>query len=199
MKARCAKIVIGISVILGILGLVFLVFGGMQAGLVKPPKVKSDFDLDINPSAFGYLAIVAGIFLIGTSVLGCMTGKFKKPCFTLPFIIATGVICLVLFVFGAVALAGRGDLNKIKNEACKTAGADDLKQQYMDTIDRYTCSTECPCPAGDGDSIKNLWDSYSNDKFRKSNRKKEGDAGVQEPVIFRSEGETFSSFSECYK
>ena len=199
MKARCAKVVIGISVILGILGLVFGIFGLIQAGLVKPPKVKEDFDFDINPSTFGYLAIVAGVFLIGTSVLGCMTGKFKKPCFALPYLIATGVLCLILFIFGAVALAGRRNLNKVRDDACKTAGAGDLKQQYKDTIDRYTCSSECPCAAGEGDSIKNLWYSYNDDKFRKSNRKKEGQQGNQHDVVFRSDGETYSSFSECYK
>ena len=37
-KAACAKVVIGISVVLGLLGLICVIVGVIQMGVVKPPQ-----------------------------------------------------------------------------------------------------------------------------------------------------------------
>lgn len=142
--------------------------------------------------------LAMGAIVLLTSVLGCATGKFKKPCFALPFIILTAIMGLILLIVGAVALSSGEVFQKVKDEAC--AQDSTIQNQYKNTVDRYVCSQECPCPAGENDQIKKLWRSLPQSVLRDNGRKKdEGTAGGEHPLVFKNDGDTYSTFVECYQ
>jgi len=53
-----------------------------------------------------------GFFIMVIGVFGCLTCKYKKPYFAVPFIISNGVLGLIILVVGAV-MTGHDELIEI--------------------------------------------------------------------------------------
>lgn len=101
-KNTCSKIVIGVSLILGILGVVTIGYGAAQtSGSVKTDNQWTG-DFQVKKSGYGMPVIVCGAFALLTSILGCATGKFKNPCVAIPFGLLTLVIGIILCAMGLI-------------------------------------------------------------------------------------------------
>ena len=106
-KNMCQKVVGGISLLLGVLGLVTLAFGAMSSG-GTPDAFKSmaaKMPKGSIPSSGGGPILGLGVVIMVTSVLGCATAKFKNPCFAIPFGILTLIFGLILLIIGFLAMA----------------------------------------------------------------------------------------------
>jgi len=57
---------------------------------------------------FGILAILAGLFSMVTGILGVLAAKYKKCCFTLPFMIFGVIMSIAMLIVALLALIGQG-------------------------------------------------------------------------------------------
>lgn len=104
-KSISVKIVAVVSVIITILGLITAVLGAMQMGVVNLDKPVSWAGLPaIDQSGFGLGIMVVGAFAFLTGLLGCCTCKCKKACFTIPFVILSLILGLVLLIVGLLLI-----------------------------------------------------------------------------------------------
>lgn len=113
-------------------------------------------------SGYGVPVIILGVFALLTGFLGCATGKFKNPCFAIPFGIITFVIAVALLALGAIAAgsrtkAGEKLIMDKKNLLCKTGAAKDFAQDYNDMVGKVLCTDKCPCDPGPANRDKDLW------------------------------------------
>ena len=143
----CQKVVGGISLLLGLLGIVTLAFGAMSSGGMPPAMTKLMGDKKIGGGGGGpMLALGALVFL--TSILGCATAKFKNPCFAMPFGLLTFIFGLALFIIGALAMViASPEAGKVVlNEVCKSnSPAVQFDTQYNSMVVKPLCSEVCPC------------------------------------------------------
>jgi hypothetical protein len=95
--------VFGISFIVCVLGLIVAIFGAMQMG-AEAPKVSEwagdGMTLDVDPSGLGIGVVICGVICIAIALLGCLTCKYKKAWFAIPFVILTLIIGLAVFIIG---------------------------------------------------------------------------------------------------
>jgi len=64
-------------------------------------------DAELNfTGGVAYLTLAGGILCFLCGVCGCLTAKFKKPCFAGPFMLCAFIIMILCFVAAALALAG---------------------------------------------------------------------------------------------
>lgn len=107
-KHTCSKIVIGVSILMGLMGLISAIFGVMQMGKIPMTDAqKQAFNLpglDAGASV-GKLVVGVGICGIIIACLGCATGKMKNPCFAIPYGILTFVVLILFFVITLIASA----------------------------------------------------------------------------------------------
>ena len=163
-KHTCSKVVIVISVLSLLMGLITALYGFAMAGAGgEYTSQYGDFDVKGGQA---FVTIIGGIFCIVVGVLGLLTGKFKKPIFTIPFIVLAFLIAILLFAGAAVMGGGEEDLKKIVSDGCNTSlgtqfdgktTSELFKEQYLDLVDRWVCSDTCPCP----ESVKGTWEAYS--------------------------------------
>lgn len=154
-KAGCAKFIAIVSCVLLVMGIASACYGYFGT------DTKATWKLGENtfptPGAlFGILAILAGAFTAITGLLGLLTAKFKKCCFTLPFMIFSAIICILMLVVSVIALAGQ-NTEEIKAELCfnksgkneKINGYEHLsaysKSIYGPMINKVMCTPTCPC------------------------------------------------------
>ena len=107
-KHKCSKIVIYISIALFVLGIATTAFGVLQSGQAK--SYTSDFaNFDLKG---GFVAgtIIGGILAIVVAILGCLTGKYKKFFFALPFSILTFILFIILAIAGAIMAGDKGTI-----------------------------------------------------------------------------------------
>jgi tetrahydromethanopterin S-methyltransferase subunit C len=64
----------------------------------------------VDTSGFGTGVLIVGAVAFLVGILGCLTCKCKKVCFTLPFIILTLIIGLVLLILGLLLLGAASTL-----------------------------------------------------------------------------------------
>jgi len=149
-KHKCSKVVLVVGGLALLMGLIVTVFGAAQMGVAE--EYTSDyasFDLE---GGFAIGTVIGGIFCIVTGVLGCLTGKFKKPFFTFPFVVLSCLIAIFLLVAGAVMAGGEEAIKDLVAEGCSTMYEGEtiqqiLQGQYNDLVDAAMCSSECPCPS----------------------------------------------------
>ena len=104
-KNMCQKVVGGISLLLGLLGIVTLAFGAMAGGGVPPQLEKlMGSNADKFKGAAGGPILGLGALILVTAILGCATAKFKNPCFAIPFGLMTFVFGLILLILGGIAM-----------------------------------------------------------------------------------------------
>lgn len=208
-KACCAKVVMFVSLAILLLGLITAVFGLMQMGVVQNPTNYTTFTFD--ESAFGMGILALGVLAIVIAVLGLMTAKCKKWCFTLLFIVLAAVVGLILLIVAFILMADDSLIEAGKEAACSTDVSAKANNQYIKTVDHWVCSTTCPCPEGPNGDWKKLWTSYSKDSMKSQKRAPtrndlpdpgnwDGNKDNAEwtPLTFASSGETFESWEDCY-
>lgn len=164
-KHKAAKFVMIVSIIAGILGILVLIFGILQAG--KFSGYTSEYaNFDIS-GGFATGTIVFGILTILVALLGGCTAKFKKPVFATFFMIFASIMFILLCIAGALMVGGS---DQIKNQAQKVCDAEmngktvgeNIAMQYKSFIDSKMCTNICPCM----DGAKTLWDSYDDSVLR---------------------------------
>ena len=155
IKHKCSKFVMVVSILLILLGIVTLAYGYFTLSGDKWATPSGDYDLDFSQAVAG-LILIAGLLTVLTGCLGMCTGKFKKVFFTLPFMILTFIIMILCFAAGAMALAEPEDITDVKNVVCdepmKLGGedkgkslADYTSESYTALVDKWMCSSVCPC------------------------------------------------------
>lgn len=172
MKQKCSKVVLIIGVVAGICGVLTLAFGAMQMGAGK--EYTSDYGSFDVQGGFAIGTIAAGILCIVTGVLGCLTGKFKKPFFTIPFIVLAILIAIFLFVAAAVMGGGEDQLKELVDEGCNKqikeldnkSTRELLKGNYENLVDLNMCSDNCPCP----EEVESTWESVSSSRLSEAGR-----------------------------
>jgi len=108
---------------------------------------------------FGVLAILAGLFSVVTGLLGLLAAKFKKCCFTLPFMIFAVIMSIVMLIVTLIALIGQSSDDLVTDIFCM--GKDQppivvdgesyanlkefMMQNYGGSVDKYMCTPLCPC------------------------------------------------------
>jgi len=56
-------------------------------------------------SAVSTGTLILGLLILLTGVLGCLTAKFKNPCFAIPFGLLTSIFGLILLIVGFLIIA----------------------------------------------------------------------------------------------
>ena len=152
-KNTCQKIVGGISLVLGLFGVITLAMGAMSGGgmpdqLVQllPENAKAQMSGANSTAILGL-----GVLILATSILGCATARFKNPCFAIPFGILTFVFGLLLLIIGALAMAvGSPPAREMMMQVgCNNDANNPLRQfdnQYNEMVGKPLCSDICPCP-----------------------------------------------------
>lgn len=100
-KQKCSIIVIGVSVLMGLMSLIMITFGALQSGKV-PISSEQKKNLNIpgidDGAGIGKGNIAIGVLGILIALLGCATGKLKNPCFAIPYGILTFIVAIVFLV-----------------------------------------------------------------------------------------------------
>jgi len=89
-----AKVVMIVSILLTVIGLAAGLFGYLGTDIKESWKIDEATTFPSPMALFGILAIVVGLFVMLTGLLGICAAKFKKCCFTMPFFI----FCLIMTV-----------------------------------------------------------------------------------------------------
>jgi len=154
--------------------------------------------------------LILGSIIVLISLLGCATGKWKKPYFAVPFIILTLIIGIAILVIGIVITFASTIISDLSSEACNNYSE---QIDYNSVVSKYVCSKTCPCPTGEDDFNKNLWSSYDYSMFNKYFRSKDeasmsvdekneyetnGDYAEVTPLVFKNTGTTYSNWVDCY-
>ena len=111
-KRRSTKCVMIVGAILVVFGIVTAIVG---FGLSGNPELEKIFEsewfkktglekIDIA-GTLSTVIIGCGVLALVTGIFGCLTGKFKKPFFQIPFCLLAFIIGFVLTIVGFIALA----------------------------------------------------------------------------------------------
>lgn len=174
-KACCGKIIMIISVFMGLVGLITLIFGLLNTGTI-PGGDKLKFIPDMSNLGLGIVFL--GIIAIVIAVLGCMLRKYKNCCFATLYIVLTGIVGLICLILGFVMVGGSGLVMQATNAACKGA-RDAFEAEFTNAVDNVMCSATCPCDPGPQNSNKQIWTQQ---------------AGM---VWAQNAGEGFQFYAEC--
>lgn len=156
-KACCATFVLYTSCFLALLGLFAAIYPWIGVDMEETWELASDTEKWTFPSPsalFGIIATLAGLFSIVTAILGCLAAKYKKCCFTLPFMIAAIIVSLVMLIVAAAILAARADTESYRKVFCSPDEVEDIKigdtkypsledymmEMYGGSVDRYMCT-----------------------------------------------------------
>lgn len=160
----CVKIV---SIIMGILSILMIVFGvvswgGMDTGKIEVNDYSTSFKVNKN-SAIAVLAIGGGVIGLFISVLGCLTARYKTPWITFPFVICAFLVGLMALIAGGMVVGGK-TRDGIIDQACNTklaalggqTGAEVAKNEYGQLVDKMMCTSDrCPCDGAN--NMQALW------------------------------------------
>lgn len=114
-KAKCAKVVIFISILLFLMAAIMIgyaaaAFGGVEE--VGAGDYKTPFKFEQDSIAF-VMCVLGGVLALGLSILGCCTYKFKNPLVTTPFVLCSFLIGILCMAVGGVVMSA-----DIKDMAC---------------------------------------------------------------------------------
>lgn len=162
-KARSGAIVLCISVLIGILGIITIALGGLLSGFGSE-QIDKLGELAANAQAMlpnlkvvGIVILIGGAVVLLTGICGCLAAKKKTFVFTLPFMICTGLMAIMLLVVAFFAL-GNTAADKITDEVCKkweeTQQHTDMWKLYSDNFGKVMCTQVCPCDAAVVNTLK---------------------------------------------
>lgn len=107
-----------VSIMLCVIGLAAGLFGYLGADIESTWEL-GNTSFPSPMALFGMLAILAGLFSVVTGILGLLAAKFKKCCFTLPFMIFAVVMCIIMLVVTLLALIGQGETKLVRDIFCQ--------------------------------------------------------------------------------
>lgn len=206
VKAIAAKVVGAISVIIVIVGIISVILGAIQMGAVQKPNSWSGIDA-FDQSGLGIGILVLGAIAILIGLCGFLTCKCKKPWFTVPFMLLTFVIGVIILIIGLVILgAAAGLVDDLQAKLCQSisqsANGSQLSYKYNQAVQNFVCSQTCPCPAGDNNEIEKLWTTMDEATFNEWNRTKKSTAEAAKgyaPLIFSKNATgSYASWRDCY-
>lgn len=158
-KARCAVIVLYVSILLVVLGLAVAIYGYFGLDIEDEWKIDDETTFPSPLALFGVACILLGLFTVVTGVLGALTSKCKNVCFAMPFSIFATVLSVAMIVVAFVGLVGQNDSAKdtVRKEFCEggnfSVGGKSFTNlnnymidMYGSSVDRYMCTKWCPCP-----------------------------------------------------
>jgi hypothetical protein len=192
-KSLCAKVVVGLSVIIVLLGLVSCIFGGMQMGnKITPSEVIPEFSdtSAFDGSGFGLFVLIFGLITIITGVLGILTAKYKKPWFATLFILLTFVMGMALFIAGILAAFGGAIYDLVAESACNSNPG---YQYYRELVDRKFCTDQCKCD----EAYKDPWEAKRDDPTFKGQLERAG--RNFDDLKFTSDGIALNTWEQCYE
>ena len=103
-----------------------------------------------EPKVIGIGILVLGAIVVATGIFGCLSAKKKTPIFTIPFMICTLPLFVILIILGAIA-ANKSLAAKIKVAGCSAwmtttgpAGYQETWKMYKDSVGN-SCNSICPC------------------------------------------------------
>jgi len=148
-----------VSIVLILMGLFSGLFGYFGLDIEETWEL-GNTEFPSPMALFGVLAILVGLFTVVTGLLGLLAAKFKKCCFTLPFMIFTIVLSIAMLIVALLAIIGQGATEQVTDIFCKGEGHDTaiqvngesyanlseyMMKMYGGSIDRYMCTPACPC------------------------------------------------------
>lgn len=146
-KARSATIVMGISLLIGLLGVICLAMGAMSSGYVQEQANIGGFELPGFNSSYLTTAIMGlGVVAVLVSICGCLTAKKKTCIFTGSFMGCSFLIGVVLLAFAALVLGFAGKIvDRLQKDGCKEIlkikdGKATLPDQYDEFVGGYMCT-----------------------------------------------------------
>lgn len=172
-KSKCQKMVFGISILLGLLGLLTLIFGILQTGVI-PPSKNAAFEKDNGfsiPSRSGYaIAIILfGIYALVMSILGCATSSYQKAVFAVPFGVLTFVLGVSLLVLGLVAFGFTDGFVVVRDAVCSNPTFN-IWKMYNEQVDKVMCSSLCKCDPRAKPKLEYLGDAMLKSNGRTMNK-----------------------------
>ena len=193
-KSMCAKMVVAISVVIGLLGLITLVMGLGMSG--NAPSLGGKLSLDFGSNAsLGQGMMILGALVLVTGILGCLTAKFKKPWFAILFIILTFILGLVLIIVGGLSAFGSQVYSAVGNAACDAARSNNLYNEYKKAVDQRMCSDDCKC----NEEYKSLWQTdYNAGSGSRSQGWNNAGRDFNSFKWSSNPDEYFNSWNDCY-
>lgn len=179
-------------------------------GVVSKPNKWTGVEA-FNESGFGTGVLILGAIAILVGLLGCATCKCKKACFTIPFVILTLIIGLVLLIIGVVLMGAAGDfIDKAQKRICEVTASSNnaLAENYNNAVEIFVCSKACPCPQGEGGATKTLWSNVPVETYTAHKRVKAGETmtSAQSKEGFTdmvwadaTTTKTYASWKVCYE
>jgi len=110
-----------VSIVLIVLGLASGLFGYLGIDIEETWEI-GDTELPSPMAVFGILAILAGLFSVVTGLFGLLAAKFKKCCFTMPFMILTVIMSILMLIVALLAIVGQGQQDTVFDYMCKGEG-----------------------------------------------------------------------------
>lgn len=120
-KACCAKFVLFVSLGLILIGLVAALYGYFGLDIEETWEV-GDVKFPSPLALFGVLAILAGLFSMVTGILGVLAAKYKKCCFTFPFMIFAVIMSIFMLIVAMIAFIGQGAKTEVRAAFCDNNG-----------------------------------------------------------------------------
>jgi ABC-type transport system involved in multi-copper enzyme maturation permease subunit len=207
VKSIAAKVVGAISVVVVIAGIICIILGAIQMGSVQKPDNWSGMPA-FDQSGLGIGILVLGAIALLTGLCGFATCKCKKPCFTIPFILLTLVIGVIVLIIGLLILgAAKGLVDDAQAKLCDAVsvseGGKEVSYKYNQAVQNFVCSQTCPCPTGANGEIEKMWTTMDEATFNEWNRTKKATADTAKgyaPLIFTSDTtKSFASWRDCYE
>ena len=189
-KHNCARVTIGVSVLIWLLGLATIIFGAMALGLVATPDPELLKDFAIDQQGTGVALIILGAIVVTIATLGCIAGKKRGNIITAVFVVAAFVLGLVLLIVGSLAAFSDMAWEAMGESACLI---DQTYDMYKSAVDTKMCTDKCKCPG----EYKALWEqSKDTDTFKTALNKAGRDWNSLK--WGNSNDLTVSTWTQCY-
>lgn len=145
------------------MGLASALFGFFGVDREETWKV-GDQEYPSPVALFGLLAMLVGLFVFLTGLLGVCAAKYKKCCFTMPFMIFSIIMCVVMLIVAIIGIVGSSADVNLREAMCEGKQGDQqingypnlkayMTDVYGGTVNKYMCSPVCPCD----DAHKAVW------------------------------------------
>lgn len=121
-------------------------------------------------AAVGAMIMTGGVLAILVGALGVAAAKFTKFRYTCPFITCSFMVGAYLASMAMVGFTVSGYTTTVIKFTCMAEKMTGLDKDYKFVIDRYMCSSLCPCPS----SAESAWSDVSDSTLKKFTRVRTG-------------------------
>ena len=153
-KFICKRCVYLFSLIIFVVAILCMAFGGLSMSIIKLPEL----GIGLNAEELGLTSLVFGglAFLIGCC--GCMTARWMKAWCAVPLVVLAFTVGIAVFIVGTVMSGFAPEaIGLLQEESCNLPWLITAQEDYESLVDRYMCSTLCPCPRGEEDVYLDYW------------------------------------------